>query len=80
MEELIQCVLQQIPRTKFGRFTLKEVEGPVRFDSSWVPGGDRRVLRPGIGAADLWAGCVMWQETSPQKAFTVIGHGPAISE
>ena len=44
----------------------------MRFDSAWVPGGERRVLRQGMGAADLWTGRVLWHEAPLERSFTVI--------
>ena len=56
VEELTTTVMLQTPDLMYKAFTLRNLEGPVRYDSSWVPGGRRQVLREGLEVMDLWTG------------------------
>ena len=47
VRELVRSVLRQHPYLRAAPFTIRDVEGPVRYDSSWVPGGRGQVLRQG---------------------------------
>ena len=49
---------------------LEQVEGPVPYDASWVPGG-RPPLRIGMQAVELWTGKLQWSEYTPES-FTVV--------
>ena len=64
VERLVSCVMRQTTDMEAAASSLHDVEGPVRYDSSWVPGGRRRELRHGLGVADLWMGLVSWPDPS----------------
>ena len=53
-------------------FSVHDVEGPVRFDSSWIPGGRTQEVRHGLRVADLWTGLVSWPDPSSARSFSVI--------
>ena len=69
---LVECVMRQTTDMRAAAFDVHDVEGPVRYDSSWVPGGRRRELRHGLGVADLWTGLVSWPDASSARYFSVI--------
>ena len=52
--------------------SLGHLEGPVQYDSSWVPGARRRVLRHSKEVADLWTGQVLWDDAGTAKSFSAI--------
>ena len=72
VERLVRDVMLQVPDMETASFVLHEVEGPVRYDSSWVPGGRRREVRHGPGVAELWTGRVSWPDASSARSFSVI--------
>ena len=53
-------------------WTLMNMEGPVRYDSDWVPGGRRELLRQGLETADLWTGQVWWHYPAMARSFSVV--------
>ena len=70
--ELTTTVMQQTPYMTYAPWTLLNMEGPVRYDSSWVPGGRREVLRQGLEVADLWTGQVLWHYPAFARSFSVV--------
>ena len=70
--ELTTTVMRQTPNLMYAPFTLRNLEGPVRYDSSWVPGGRRQVLRQALEVADLWTGQVSWHDPALARSFSVI--------
>ena len=58
----VQDVMKRTPDLTAAPFTLNDVQGPVRYDSGWVPGGKRKILRQGMEVADLWTGQVLWND------------------
>ena len=70
---LVTCVMQQTPDLQAAPFTLGSLEGPVRYDSSWVPGERSTILRDGMRSVELWTGQVMWNDPSLARSFTVVG-------
>ena len=69
---LVEYVMRQTTDMRAAAFSVHDVEGPVRYDSSWVPGGRRRELRHGLRVADLWTGLVSWPDPSSARYFSVI--------
>ena len=61
---LVEYVMRQTTDMRAAAFSVHDVEGAVRYDSSWVPGGRRRELRHGLRVADLWTGLVSWPNAS----------------
>ena len=39
VEDLVSYVMRETPDLKTANFVLNDIEGPVRYDSTWVPGG-----------------------------------------
>ena len=39
VETVVSTVMRQTPDMEHTHFTLANLEGPVRYDSSWIPGG-----------------------------------------
>ena len=48
---LVEYVMRQTTDMRAAAFSVHDVEGAVRYDSSWVPGGRRRELRHGLRGA-----------------------------
>ena len=72
VKDVVSSVMRQTAGLGSAPFTLRDLEGPVRYDSSWVPGGRRNVLRPGLPVADLWTGQVSWHDPALARLFSVI--------
>ena len=53
-------------------FVLNDLEGPVRYDSTWVPGGRQQEIRYGPGVAELWTGLVLWSDARSARSFSVV--------
>ena len=70
--DLVSSVMRQTADLGSAPFTLRDLEGPVRYDSSWVPGGRRNVLRQGLEVAELWTGQVSWHDPALARSFSVI--------
>ena len=70
--DLTTTVMRETPDLIYKPFTLRNLEGPVRYDSSWVPGGRRQVLREGLEVMDLWTGEVWWDNRESARSFSVI--------
>ena len=69
---LVTCVMRQTPDLQSAPFTLESLEGPVRYDSSWVPGERSTILRDGMRSVELWTGQVMWTALDLARSFTVV--------
>ena len=54
VEDLVSYVMRETPDLKTANFVLNDLEGPVRYDSTWVPGGRQQEIRYGPGVAELW--------------------------
>ena len=72
VERLVRGVMRQTPNMRTATFDLHDIEGPVRYDSTWVPGGRPREIRHGPGVAELWTGRVSWPDASSARSFSVI--------
>ena len=70
--DVVGSVMTETPGLNDEAFTLHDLEGPVRYDSTWVPGARRKALRPGMQRADLWTGKVMWHHHTLSRSFSVI--------
>ena len=51
---------------------LEFLEGPVRYDSSWVPGARDDDLRRSRDVAELWTGQIQWDMKDSEMSFSVI--------
>ena len=60
------------PYAPYPPWTLINMEDPVKYDSSWVPGGRRELLRQGLETADLWTGQVLWHYPAIARSFSVV--------
>ena len=72
-EEVMDVVSNVMARTvdmENAPFTLRNLEGPVRYDSSWVPGGRSTVLRPAAEVVELWTGEVVWDTPAVERSFS----------
>ena len=72
VKDVVKSVMRQTAGLESAPFTLRDLEGPVRYDSNWVSGGRRKVLRAGLQVADLWTGQVSWQKSNYARSFSVI--------
>ena len=72
VEDLVSYVMRETPGLKTANFVLNDLEGPVRYDSTWVPGGRQQEIRYGPGVAELWTGLVLWLDARSARSFTVI--------
>ena len=69
---LVEYVMRQTADMRAADFNVHAVEGPVRFDSTWISGGRAHEIRRGLGVADLWTGLVRWPNERSAKYFSVI--------
>ena len=69
---LVEYVMRRTTDMRVAVFSVHDVEGPVRFDSSWIPGGRTQEVRHGLRVADLWTGLVSWPNASSARYFSVI--------
>ena len=65
---LVLTVIRQISGLDINTLTLQNLEGPLRYDASWVAGA-RNALRRGMEAADLWTGQVVWSTLAVGRSF-----------
>ena len=72
VRDLVIYVMRRTPDLAAAPFALEGLEGPARFDSSWVPGGRSNTLRRGTDVADLWTGQVVWGTPTWATSFSVI--------
>ena len=72
VEDLVSYVMRETPGLKTANFVLNDLEGPVRYDSTWVPGGRQQEIRYGPGVAELWTGLVLWSDARSARSFSVI--------
>ena len=70
--DVVQEVIKRILGLTLEFFTLTHVEGPVRYDSGWVPERKRKILRSGMAVADLWTGQVKWKDPLHARSFSVV--------
>ena len=70
--DLVKSVMRQTAGLGLAPFTLRYLEGPVRYDSSWIPGGRNNVLRQGLEVVDLWTGEVVWNNLGLARSFSVV--------
>ena len=72
VQDLVIYLIRQTQDLKDEPLGVENLEGPVRFDSSWVPGGRSQTLRRGTDVADLWTGQVVWGTPTWATSFSVI--------
>ena len=70
--DMVSIAMQQTPNLRDVPFFLRDLEGPVRYDSSWIPGGRSKVLRQGLEAVELWTGRVSWHNPDLARSFSVV--------
>ena len=71
VKDLVIYLIRQTQNLKNEPLGVENLEGPVRYDSSWVPGGRSHVLRRGTDVADLWTGTVEWHTAALARSFSV---------
>ena len=64
---LVEYVMRRTSDMRAAVFSVHDVEGPVRFDSSWIPGGRTQEVRHGLRVADLWTGLVLQIQASIRR-------------
>ena len=52
-------------------YEFTKLEDPLRFASAWTD-ASHRVLRPGMGLAEIWTGLVSWKNSSLPRSFSCI--------
>ena len=72
VEGLVMSVIRMSLKVWTVPCTLQDVIGPVRYDSSWVPAGKRKELRPGLQVSDLWTVQMSWQDPNSASSFSVL--------
>ena len=72
VENVVKNVMNRIPDVQPVDFTIDIIDGPVRYDSSWTPGGRKNSLRHGLESMELWTGHVVWKRADRSRSFTVI--------
>ena len=71
VKDLVLTVMRQIPELDTEAYILQGLDGPVRYDASWVQVA-RNALRRGMEVADLWTGQVVWIKPTMAKSFSVV--------